>query len=231
MIRRGIALTSLMVLVLVLLPSQPAQATHLRWMLVKPPVGSYDGDSNLNQGWHSPSNGIDWDDEGDGTCCSVGNNVYFNSWLYRDSATTQYTLWIDIYQSNLPDCTRFRSRLKEYQDQSRIIGYLNYRHAKDDVGASNHGCQGNSAGIACRDHIGTMQETRPDPWDTCGWSGPHVHAEQTSATYGTWTRNVGNPPSAIPNAGSYNGWTYHNPGYETAVTERRLDWCNPDSLC
>lgn len=55
---------------------EPALATHTRWALMKPPVGSADGDAHMNQGYHSPENGIDWDDEdGSGTCCGVGRNV------------------------------------------------------------------------------------------------------------------------------------------------------------
>lgn len=195
---------------------------------------SFDGDAHLNQGYHDPENGVDWDDEdGDGTCCGVGRNVYFNAWLYRDSGTTQTILWVGYYQSNVPapnKCTRMRAVLKEYTDQSRILGYLNYRHANWD-GSPAHACSGNSAGIACRNEIGQLQSTaeRNASGDTCGWSGTHVHSGHTAATYGVWSKNVGSAPSGIPNGAGV--WTYHNPGSAGAVTERRVDWCNPASGC
>lgn len=229
MIRRRAVTIAFATVVLAGLLPEPAHATHLRWMLVKPPVGT--SDAHMNQGWHSPSNGIDWDDEdGSGTCCGVGRDIYLNAWLYRDSATTSYIAWVDYYQSNLPNCTRFRARLKEYTDLTRITGYLNYRHAYEGS-VSNHGMQGNSAGLQEREIIGIMQlgSDRDPDWDTCGWSNVHVHAEQTSGTWGTWTRNVGSAPGAIPTGTAQ--WTYHNISQENAVTERRLDWCNPVGIC
>jgi hypothetical protein len=228
--RKGRTITILCAtLALAVLMPQNAHAAHVRWLLVHPPVGSLDGDAHMNQGWHSPSNGIDWDDEdGSGTCCGVGRKVYFNVWVYRDSATTQTVLFVQYYQSDIPnECRRFRARLKEYTDQTRIIGYLNYRHAVED-GSGDHSVGANSAGVASRNGIGDM-ETEQLSWETCSWTGAHVHAEQTNGPWGTWTRNVGSPPGAIPTGSA--SYTYPNPGYETSVWERRLDWCNPAGIC
>lgn len=196
-------------------------------------MGSYDGDAHMNQGYHDPEVGVDWDDEdGDGTCCGVGRNVYFNAWLYRDAATTQTTLWITYYQSNTSNCTRFRARLYEYTDLSRIIGHMNYRHAYVDNPQPAHGCSANSGGIACRNTVGQIQTTtqRNQSGDTCGWTGPHLHSGHATSVWGDWSSNVGSPPGGIPANGG-GPWTYHNPGYEGAVTERSVQWCNPAGTC
>lgn len=215
-----------------LLP-EPAQASHSRWALMKPTVGSYDGDARLNQGYHVPESGVDWDDEdGDGTCCGVGRNIFFNAWVYRDSAAVQSVLWVTYYQSDTTNCTRFRAKLYEDTDRSRVLGYMNYRHANVDDPQAGNACSGSSDGIACRNTVGLMQSQaeRTASGDSCGWTGVHVHSGHTASTsWGTWTLNVGSAPSGIPNGSGV--WTYHNPGYESAVTERRVDWCNPDSIC
>ena len=225
--QRALIATSFLALLFILLLPQPARATHARWMLVKPPVGTTD--AHINQGWHSPGDGIDWDDEdGSGTCCT-GLDVYMNSWMYRDSGTSQATLYVQYLQSNTADCVRFRARLKEYTDQTRVIGYLHYRHTYD-IGAASHGCAANSAGQLCRKKIGKMQPNNgQENWEDCTSSGAHTHAEHAATSWGTWTRNVGSPPGAIPTGAA--NWTYHNISTSSAVTERRLDWCNPDSLC
>jgi hypothetical protein len=229
--KRRMLTVSLVVLIHAILLSQPAHASHLRWMLVKPPVGSTD--AHMNQGWHSPGDGVDWDDQDgtppNGTCCGTGRDVYINSWLYRDSATSQTILYAQYLQSNTADCVRFRVRLKEYTDQTRIIGYLHHRHT-NDIGASSHGCAGYSGGQLCRKKVALMQPNGgQEEWEDCVSTGAHTHAEHASTSWGTWTRFVGPPPGAIPTGAAE--WTYHNISSSSAVNERRLDWCNPGGIC
>ena len=192
----------------------PSFASDTRTINVKPPVGSAGGKANMTQGWHTPENGVDWGVKSP-TCCNMGNNYMFLAYAYRSSSTAIYIANVDFYQSNVSNCVRGAARFSKIENDSTILGYLYYRHAYT-LKLTNFGIYASSAGIVNELNPGQV-EAQQESWETCGWTGPHVHHGSSG-----FTLRVGSAPGAIPNSPA--SYTYGDPTRSTSVTERYLKW-------
>lgn len=210
---------SLFAVLTMLLSAPAAHAADSRRIEAKPPTGSSSGAAYLNQGWHYTT-GLDWDDEdGSGTCCSTGRQVYFRVWAYRSSSTFKNIAYAETYQNNTSTCVRARGRIKNYENGT-VIGYLDYNHSNDnsgwyrgDIGASSSGGYTNFVTAY------VQTESQRQAWETCGWSGPHVHAYHANGS-SSWTRNTTNYDTSVP--GDSGAGLYNDP--ISAPWERKISW-------
>jgi hypothetical protein len=200
-------------LILALQPFR-ASAADSRRIDVKPPVGSAGGKANMTQGWHTPENGVDWGVKSP-TCCNMGNNYMFLVYAYRSVATRINIAYVDFYQSNVSNCVRGVARISKIESDSTILGYLFYRHAYTTK-LTNMTINATSGGDVNELNPGQV-EAKQESWETCGWTGPHVHHGSSS-----FTLNTGSPPGHIPNSPA--SFTYGDPTLKSSVTERYRSW-------
>lgn len=198
-----------------------ADAGHWRILKIQPPVGSSTGAAHMNQGWHDPRMGIDWDDEdGSGTCCNTGRNTYLRLWGYKNGSG-QIAMF-DNYQSNTSNCVRSVVRLERAEDAAPI-GWIGNRHANVKNATPNFWIYGDDNGEYLNTIVALIQ-SQQENWETCGWTGAHVHHEHYDSSNASEDYKIGSPPSAYPypSAGSY---TYDDP--VSAPYIKQITWYAP----
>lgn len=229
---RYLPLVAAIALAALLIPQGALAITDQYFVRLKPPVGSDTGAAWDNCGWHttcaSPyadGTGIDWDDEdGDGTCCSTGRNVYFRAWTYRShpATGTGKTARARIFNYAGASCYEIRAEIRNWVDD-KVLATVVYQHASRSAATSSTDLIGNVDGVYTKVSAGAIVTN-----EKCSaWSGPHTHEKHINGTT-SMVKNVGAPPGAIRGADDCSTkpckWLYQDPGSESAVTSRYVTW-------